>query len=38
MDEVPDNIRKKRPGEGMFVVRYMHVHVLSYRIVYILYH
>ena len=24
MDDVPDNIVRKRPGEGMFVVRYAH--------------
>ena len=25
MDDVPDNIMKKQPGEGMFVVRYVYV-------------
>lgn len=24
MDEVPENIRKKKAGEGMFVVRYIY--------------
>ena len=24
MDDVPDNIMKKQPGGGMFVVRYIH--------------
>lgn len=24
MDDVPDNIAKKKPGEGMFVVRYIY--------------
>lgn len=28
MDEVPENIRKKKAGEGMFVVRYIHVYTV----------
>ena len=25
MSDIPDNIKKKQPGEGMFVVRYIHI-------------
>ena len=30
MTDIPENIKKKQPGEGMFVVRYVYTHMYAY--------